>query len=67
MVLFFGRLYELRAVEAAGGLWSWWGRPVPGRSPSSNSFLSRRLSVWYNVYLRNNKLQFQSTDTPIIR
>jgi hypothetical protein len=25
------------------------------------------VSVWYNVYLRNNKLQFQSTDTPIIR
>jgi hypothetical protein len=23
--------------------------------------------VNYNVYLRNNKLQFQSTDTPIIR
>jgi hypothetical protein len=23
--------------------------------------------VNYNVYLRNNELQFQSTDTPIIR
>jgi hypothetical protein len=22
--------------------------------------------VWYNVYLRNNKLQFQWTDAPII-
>jgi hypothetical protein len=41
VVLFFGRLYELRAVKAAGGLWSWWGRPAPGRPPSSNSFLSR--------------------------
>ena len=25
------------------------------------------VSVWYNVYLRNNKLQFESTDAPIIR
>jgi hypothetical protein len=63
---------------------------MPGRPPSSNSFLSsgrggaldtlegeamillRPLwkggaDVTYNVYLRNNKLQFQWTDTPIIR
>jgi hypothetical protein len=64
---------------------------MPGRPPSSNSFLSsgrggaldtleeeaamiRSRPLWrggagvnYNVYLRNNKLQFQSTDTPIIR
>jgi len=62
---------------------------MPGRSPSSNSFLSSGrggaldtlegeaiillrplwkggVSVWYNVYLRNNKLLFQWTDAPII-
>ena len=41
MVLFFSRLYELRAEEAAGGSVVVVGRPAPGRLPSSNSYLSR--------------------------
>jgi len=41
MVLFFGRLYELRAEEAAGERVIVVGRPAPGRLPSSNSYLSR--------------------------
>jgi hypothetical protein len=42
MVLFFGRLYELRTERAAGCPWSWWGRLAPGEPPSSNSFLTGR-------------------------
>jgi len=41
MVLFFGRLYELRAEKVAGGSVVVVGRPAPGRLPSSNSYLSR--------------------------
>jgi|GEM_PF-4875346 hypothetical protein len=41
MVLFFGRLRELRAVKVAGKRVVVVGRPAPGRLPSSNSYLSR--------------------------
>jgi hypothetical protein len=41
MVLFFRRLYELRAEKVAGGSVVVVGRLAPGRLPSSNSYLSR--------------------------
>jgi len=50
MVLLLRRLYALRAEKGwLGGLWSWWGRPAPGRPPSSHIFWNTRRGGSYET------------------